>query len=189
VRAPGLYPTLGSRRLLEMIALAGGVTPTAGKAVTILHRGDPQHPLNVALVQNIDTLSSQQNPVIFPGDTIVIGKAGIIYILGAVAKPGGYLVDNNEHLSLLQAVTLAGGWVTTASLSQVRLVRKVPEGREEIKLDLKHMAYGRQADITVNNNDILFVPSSVLKTFAYQGIGTILIGAEQAFVYTTVARP
>jgi polysaccharide biosynthesis/export protein len=188
VHVPGLYPTLGSRRLLEMLALAGGVSSTAGKDVTIIHRGDPQHPVNIALVQNINALSSQQNPIILPGDTIVIGKAGIIYILGAVAKPGGYLVDNNEHLSLLQAITLAGGWATTASLSQVRLVRKVPEGREEIKLDLKHVTYGQQADITVNNNDILFVPSSVLKTFAYQGIGTILIGAEQAVIYATVAK-
>ncbi len=188
VRSPGLYPTLGSRRLLEMIALAGGVLPTAGKDVTIIHRGDSQHPVNLVLVQNTSALSSQQNPVILPGDTVVIGKAGVIYILGAVAKPGGYLIDNNEHLSLLQAVTLAGGWATTASLSQVRLVRKVPEGREEIKLDLKHITYGRQADITVSNNDILFVPSSVLKTFAYQGIGTILIGAEQAVIFSTVAK-
>ena len=188
VHIPGLYPTLGSRKLIDMIALAGGVTTSAGKDVTIIHRGDPQHPVNVTLVQNVSALSSQQNPVIFPGDTIVVGKAGIIYILGAVAKPGGYLIDNNEHLSLLQALTLAGGWVNTASMSQVRLVRKVPEGREEIKLDLKHVTYGQQADIKVSNNDILFVPSSIMKTFAYQGISTDLLGAEQAVIYSTVQR-
>ncbi|HZD49111.1 MAG TPA: polysaccharide biosynthesis/export family protein, partial [Silvibacterium sp.] len=47
VRNPGLYPTLGSRRLLDMIALAGGVSPTAGRIATIIHRDDPHHPHNI----------------------------------------------------------------------------------------------------------------------------------------------
>jgi polysaccharide export outer membrane protein len=189
VHLPGLYPTLGSRKLLDMISLAGGPTSTAGKTVTILHRDDPQHPVNVTLVQNISDLAAQENPVIQPGDTIAVGKAGIVYILGAVSKPGGFLIDNNEHLSLMQALTLAGGWVNTAAMSQARLIRQVPEGREEIKLDLKHVVTGRQADIRVNNGDILFVPSSLAKTIAYQGISSVLLGAEQATIYSTVARP
>ncbi len=110
VATPGVYPTFGNRRLLDMIAMAGGPLSSAGKIVTIAHRSDPQHPETVALVANAQALGSQQNPVIFPGDTIVVGKAGIIYVLGDVTKPGGYLIDNNEHVSLMQALTLAGGW-------------------------------------------------------------------------------
>ncbi|WP_446743736.1 polysaccharide biosynthesis/export family protein [Silvibacterium acidisoli] len=188
VKTPGLFPTLGSRRLLEMIAMAGGVTQMAGKTVSIIHRDDPRHPVNVSLVPNTSHLQDQYNPIILPGDTVVVDKSGIVYILGAVNKPGGYLVDNNEHLSLLQAVTLAGGWLQTASLSGARLVRKVPEGREEVKIDLKHVTYGRQADIKVENGDILFVPASVGKIFLYQGIQEAVIGAEQAGVYQAYNR-
>jgi polysaccharide export outer membrane protein len=188
VHVPGVYPTLGSRRLLDMIALAGGVSPTAGRVATIVHRDDPQHPVNIALVPNNNYLGAQQNPVILPGDTVVIGKAGIIYILGDVGKAGGYLIDNNERLSLLQALSLAGGWTKTSAQSRVILIRKVPEGREEIKLDLAHMVRGQLADIAVNNGDILFVPSSIGKLVAYQGISAAIQGAEQAAVYGAIYR-
>jgi polysaccharide biosynthesis/export protein len=188
VHAPGVYPTLGRRRLLDMIALAGGVTVTAGKVVTIVHRDDPQHPHDITLVQNNNALGAQENPVILPGDTVVVGKAGIIYILGDVSRAGGYLIDNNEHLSLLEALTLAGGWTRTSAQSRVILIRKVPDGREEIKLDLAHVVRGGQADIKVLNGDILFVPSSLGKIFAYQGIGAAVNGAEQAIVYGAVYK-
>jgi len=188
VRTPGVYPTLGSRRLLDMIALAGGVATTAGRTATIVHRDDPQHPLNVVLVANNSSLGAQQNPVILPGDTVVIGKAGIIYVLGDVARAGGYLIDNNEPLSLLQALSLAGGWTRTSAQSKVVLIRKLPEGREEIKLDLSHMVHGQLADIAVSNGDILFVPSSFGKLIGYQGVGAVVAGAQQAIVYGAILR-
>jgi polysaccharide biosynthesis/export protein len=186
VHAPGIYPTLGSRRLLDMIALAGGVTTSAGRTATIVHRNDPQYPVNIELVPNNNALSAQENPVILPGDTLVIAKAGIIYILGDVGKPGGYLIDNNDHLSLLESLSLAGGWTRTSAQSRVVLIRKVPDGREEIKLDLSHMVHGKLADIAVSNGDILFVPSSVGKMVAYQGLGAAITGAQQAVVYGAV---
>ena len=188
VHATGVYPTLGNRRLLDMIALAGGVTPAAGRVATIIHRDDPQHPHDVYLVANNNALGAQENPVIYPGDTVVIDKAGIIYIMGDVGKAGGYLIDNNEHLSLLQALTLAGGWTRTSAQSKVVLIRKVPQGREEIKLDLAHMIRGQQADIKVANGDILYVPSSIGKIFAYQGIGAVVQGAQQAVIYGAIYK-
>jgi polysaccharide biosynthesis/export protein len=188
IHNPGVYPTLGRRRLLDMIALAGGVTTAAGRVATIIHRNDPQHPQDIYLVPNNNTLGAQENPVILPGDTVVIDKAGIIYIMGDVGRAGGFLINNNEHLSLLQAITLAGGWTKTSALSKVILIRKVPEGREEVKLDLSHIVHGVQADIKVANGDILFVPSSIGKIFAYQGIGATLQAAEQAVVYGAVYR-
>jgi len=188
VHAPGVYPTLGSRRLLDMIALAGGVSNSAGRVASIVHRDDPQHPVNIVLVPNNNALSAQANPVIMPGDTVVVGKAGIIYVLGDVGKAGGYLIDNNERLTLLQALSLAGGWTRTSAQSKVILIRKVPEGREEIKLDLSHMVHGTLADIAVSNGDILYVPSSIGKIFAYQGISAAVQGAQQALVYGAVYK-
>lgn len=185
VKAPGVYPTFGGRRLLDMIALAGGVATSAGKLVTIAHRDDPHHPEFISLVPNAGALGNQVNPIILPGDTIMVGRAGIIYILGSVNKPGGYLVDNNEHVSLIQALTLAGGWTQTAGLSKARLIRKVPEGHKELMLDLKHVLNGRQSDISVENGDILYVPGSIGKTLAYRGMEAAIAAAQTAVVYTS----
>jgi polysaccharide export outer membrane protein len=149
----------------------------------VIHRDDPSHPLDVSLAPNAKSLAEQQNPVILPGDTVVVAKAGIIYILGDVGKAGGFLIDNNEHLSLMQAMTLAGGWTKTSATNQTRLIRNVPEGREEIVLDLKKIAYGKQADLKVMDGDILFIPSSMLKTLGYRGLEAAVVAAQQAAVY------
>ncbi|HEX5236816.1 MAG TPA: polysaccharide biosynthesis/export family protein [Silvibacterium sp.] len=185
VKVPGVYPTFGGRRLLDIIALAGGVASTAGKLVTIAHRDDPQHPVSIALVPNAEALGTQENPIILPGDTIMVGRAGIIYIMGAVNKPGGFLIDNNEHISLIQALTLAGGWTQTAGLSKARLIRKVPEGHKELMLDLKHVLNGQQSDISVENGDILYVPVSFGKNLAYRGMEAVIAAAQTAVVYSS----
>jgi polysaccharide biosynthesis/export protein len=186
VKAPGVYPTFGGRRLLDMIALAGGLDLTAGKLVSIAHRSDPLHPVLITLVPNAQALGDQENPIILPGDTVVVGHAGIIYVLGAVTKPGGYLIDNNEHVFLMQALSLAGGWDKAAALSKARLIRKVPEGHKELILDLKRVLNGQQADVKVENGDILYVPISIGKTLAYEGMQAAIAAAQTAVVYGTV---
>jgi len=170
IRQPGIYPTLGKRRLLDMLAIAGGVSPTAGKVATIIHRGDPAHPQMIALQASPAHLAEQENPEIRPGDTIVVAKAGVVYIVGDVGRPGGFLVDNNERLSTAQAISLAGGPNKTAALSKTRLIRKVDGGREEYMLDLAKLLKGQQADLKLNDGDIIWVPSSNFKTFGYRGI-------------------
>jgi polysaccharide biosynthesis/export protein len=185
VKTAGVYPVFGGRRLLDVIALAGGLSPSAGKIVTIAHRDDPHHPIIVRLVQNARSLGAQQNPIIQPDDTIEIGKAGIIYILGAVGRAGGFLIDNNERVSLLQAITLAGGWSKTAALSKALLIRKVPQGHEQLKLDLKHVLKGSQADIRIQNGDILYIPDSLGKTLAYRGMEAVIAAAQTAVVYSS----
>ncbi len=180
VARPGIYPTLGQRRLLDMITLAGGVTGSAGNLVTIIHRKDPHHPEYLALAQTPQGYKVQANPVILPGDTIVVQKSGIVYILGAVERPGGYLINNNEPLSLVQALALAGGNRVTSNIRDVRLIRKVRSGKEEVKLNLKKIYLGKEADIAVNDGDIVYVPSSNLKTFVYRGFNGLMSTANTA---------
>jgi polysaccharide export outer membrane protein len=180
VGRPGIYPTLGTRRLLDLLTLAGGVTSSAGNLVTIIHRGDPHHPVYLALAQNAEGYKLQANPVILPGDTIVVQKSGIVYILGAVQRPGGYLIDNNEPLTLMEALTLAGGNSLTSDDRNVRLIRKVKSGKEEIKLNLNKIYLGKEADIPVNNGDIVYVPSSNVKTFIYRGFTGLMTTANTA---------
>ena len=180
VARPGIYPTLGSRRLLDMITLAGGVTNSAGNLVTIIHRNDPHHPVYLALAQNAQGYKLQANPVILPGDTIVVQKSGIVYVLGDVGRPGGYLINNNEPISLMQALSLAGGNTVTSDIRDVRLIRKVHSGTEEIKLNLKKIFLGKEADIAVNDGDIVYIPSSNLKTFIYHGFNGLMTTANTA---------
>ena len=185
VRSPGVYPTLGSRHLLDMLSLAGGVSSTAGRLVSIVHRNDASHPVQIALQPTPASLHAQQNPTILPGDTVVVAKAGVIYIIGDVLRPGGILVDNNERLSIIEALSLAGGMNKTAALSQTKLVRKLPAGREQVDLDLKHIFLGKQADILVSDGDILYVPSSIGKTFLYRGLEALfaIAGSEALYVH------
>ena len=184
VRSPGVYPTLGTRKLLDMLSVAGGLQSTAGKSVSIVHRDDPQHPIIVALQSGSSTMYAQENPIILPGDTIVVAKAGIIYVIGDVLKPGGFLIDNNTPISVMQSLSLAGGWDKTAALSKTKLIRKTTEGREEVDLDLKHLAYGSQADVSVKDGDILFVPSSLGKTLTYRGIEAAISITSGVLIYT-----
>ncbi|AXC13434.1 Capsule polysaccharide export protein [Acidisarcina polymorpha] len=183
IRQPGIYPTLGKRRLLDMLAIAGGISPTAGKTVSIIHRDDPTHPVLVPLQGTAANLNAQENPQILPGDTIVVGKAGVVYIVGDVGKPGGFLVDNNERLSTAQALALAGGPNRTASLSKTRLIRKVAGGREEYMLDLAKLLKGEQADLKLNDGDIIWVPSSQFKTFGYRGIEAAIAITSGLIIY------
>lgn len=186
VKVPGVYPTAGGRRLLDLIALAGGLGPGAGKIVSIAHRDDPAHPLIIHIVPKAEDLGSQRNPVIRPGDTVMVGRAGVIYILGDVKKPGGFLVDNGERISLLEALSLAGGWGSDAALSKAELIRKAPEGHLEMRLDLKHVLKGEQANVQVADGDILFIPSSLGKSIASRGLQAVITAAQTAAVYVPV---
>ena len=183
IRTPGVYPTLGRRRLLDMLAIAGGISPTAGKTAAIIHRDDAAHPRIVHLQSKTVNLGEQENPLILPGDTIVVAKAGVVYIVGDVGKPGGFLVDNNERLSTAQALALAGGANKTAALSKTRLIRKVAGGHEEYELDLKKLLEGHQADLKLDDGDILWVPSSNLKTFGYRGIEAAIAITTGLIIY------
>lgn len=127
---------------------------------------------------------AQENPVILPGDTVIVAKAGVVYVIGDVLKPGGFLIDNNSPISVMQSITLAGGWDKTAALSKTKLIRKTSEGREEVDLDLKHVTYGSQADINVKDGDILFVPSSIGKTMTYRGIEAAITITGGLLIYT-----
>lgn len=168
VKTPGIYPLLGSHGLVDLLTAAGGVSSTAGRVVSITHKSDPDHPQTVKLdprpgkiVANVD---------IEPGDTIVVARGGVAYIVGEVSKPGGFLIEGNDRLTVLEVIALAQGTTHTASPDNAHLIRRTPQGREEIPIPLKAMMRGKVLDMPLEDGDILFVPSSKGKIFAYRGI-------------------
>ncbi len=166
VARPGPYPAIGERHLLDLISAAGGLTDKAGRAVTIEHRGDPDHKVVLQLSSNLAE-DTQNNVEIHPGDTIIVSRAGIIYVVGDVGHPSGFLIEDNG-LTVLKALALAGGSTKTSALSKTRILRQTPSGVQEIPVNLKKVLYAKAPDVPLTKGDILFVPGSPLKGAAYR---------------------
>src|SRR5262249_13217847 len=137
VQKPGVYSILGSQRLFDVLSLAGGTTARAGKVVSITRREHPESPILLSLDSN-PTQSAQNNVEILPGDTVLVSKAGLVYVVGDVQKPSGVVMENGS-LTVLQALAIAEGPKSTASLNKARLIRKTSDGHKDIPLQLKNM--------------------------------------------------
>ena len=122
------------------------------------------------------------NPEILPGDTIFVEKTGIIFVVGDVAHPGGFPMDHDGHLSVLQAIALAQGTNSTAARGSVKLVRTTLQGRQEIPVNLKKILSAKQPDLAMQDNDILFVPNSAVKN-AWKDFEAALPAAGSAAIY------
>ena len=166
VSRPGSYPAIGERRLFDLISAAGGLTSRAGRNVTIERRGDPGRKIEIQLSSNL--AEDTQNDVdVFPGDTIIVSRAGIVYVVGDVNHPSGFVIEDNA-LSVLRALALAGGSTRTSALSKTRILRQTPNGVQEIPINLKKVLYAKAPDIALVKGDILFIPGSAGKAAAYR---------------------
>jgi polysaccharide biosynthesis/export protein len=102
------------------------------------------------------------NVVIQPGDVVTVPHAGIVYVLGAVSKPGGYTVTNDRaQLSTLKVLSLAGGLDKTAKSDRAVIVRKDATGQQQqVDVDLKKIMKFESEDVQLRPSDILYVPRS-----------------------------
>jgi polysaccharide export outer membrane protein len=167
VAHPGPYPVIGERRLFDMISAAGGLSAQAGRNVTIERRGDPGQRVDLELSSNLAENNQDKNVEIFPGDTIIVSRAGIIYVVGDVGHSSGFLMEDNT-LSVLKALALAGGGTRTSALSKTRILRQTPDGVHEIPINLKKILYAKAPDVALVKGDVLFVPGSAAKSAAYR---------------------
>ena len=181
VQKPGIYPLPGPRVLFDAISAAGGVTPRAGNAITITHRARPQEPETVHLPAN-ETLPPESNVPVFPGDTVVVSKAGIVYVVGDVRMPGGFVMENSR-LTVLQAVALAQGANPTAKLDKTILIRKKDQGHEEIPVPLSQIMSAKITDPQLQAEDVVFVPRSNAKAGFRRGLEAVLQTATGVAIY------
>ncbi len=182
VKQPGVYPLLGPHSLLDLISAAGGFTPEAGELVTITHRAEPNNPVAVKLGTKPGSTTRSSNVDIRPGDTIIISHAGIVYVVGDVGKPGGFLIQRNNHLTVLRAMALAQGPNKTAALNSAKLIRQTDDGREELPVPLRKILSNKAPDRTLADGDILFIPSSAAKN-ALVTVESVLPSAASASIY------
>ena len=181
VMRPGVYPVLGQQHLLDLLSAAGGLTEKAGRKITVTHRSDPDTTITIDIPRNLAD-NSETNIPVFPGDTVIVHKADIVYVVGDVLRPSGVLMDAGG-LTVLQALALAGGTGRTAKLNGARLLRKGANGMIQTPVDLKKMLQAKAPDMPLEPNDILIVPSSTGKIMA----GRTLEAALQAATLVSVA--
>lgn len=174
VSKPGVYPVLGEQRLFDLISSAGGLTDKAGKSITLTHRNQPDKPIKVALSRNVSDTPESNVPV-FPGDTVIVRRADVVYVVGDVGRPSGFLMDGGS-VTVLQAIALAGGTNHTAKLSGAKIIHKGPQGMGESPVHLKQILEAKAPDVPMQPDDILFVPTSAGKIVA----GRTLEAALQA---------
>ncbi len=162
VTRPGIYPYTLHHRLLDLISAASGLTPNAGRLVNVFQRDNPRTPHAVVLDPS-GTDGGDHNPELSPGDTVQVSRAGLVYVIGAVVRPGGFPVDPAQGLTVVQALSLAWGPTQTAAATKALLIREQNGGRTMISLNLKRMLRGKEPDQPIRDRDILFVPDSTAK--------------------------
>src|SRR5205823_1630135 len=131
---------------------------------------DPMPPpltntITVNLAQILEKGDTSNNIVLQPGDVVTVPHAGIVYALGAVSRPGGFLVSNDRsQLTTLKLLSLAGGLDRSAKSSHAVIVRRDNNGQQhEVQVDLKKVLRFEAEDVRLLPSDILYVPKSVAK--------------------------
>lgn len=180
VNKPGSYALLRSHRLRDLISIAGGLTPRAGNEVTIAREGSAQ-PIRANLN---DADENQSNPEVMPGDNVTVAQSGIVYVLGDVERPGGFIIDRRSSLSVMQALALAEGIKSSASIKNVHLIRTTDEKKQDIPLNLKLILQSKRPDPLLQAGDIIFIPGSLTRGMGRRTIDTILATASGVAIYS-----
>jgi polysaccharide export outer membrane protein len=182
VQKPGVYPILGSRRLFDVLSMAGGTSSKAGRIVSITRRDHPESPRSLVLSNDANE-SAKNNVEIFAGDTIMVSRAGVVYVVGDVHKPSGVVMDNGTDMTVLQAIAMAEGTNPTAKLNNAKLIRKTANGPQETPLPLRDMLASKAPDIRLQAEDIIFVPNSAAKSAGRRTLEAIIQSATGLAVY------
>jgi polysaccharide export outer membrane protein len=154
----------------------------ADRHITIERHGDPNHKFDY-YYSNVAGTALDDDPMVYPGDTVIVPKVAVVYVLGDVLKPGGYPVNtNNSQITVLEAISLAGSANHTAAIGKSKLVRRTSTGVEEIDLPVNAIQKGQKPDIALMPDDVVYVPFSFLRNVAVNG-QSILASATSAVVY------
>lgn len=174
-KAPGIYPLAGRRTLTEMLAAVGGLLPNASRRIKVTRRKEfGEIPLSSRVIApdgssssveiNIARLRDNLNPaediVLQPFDVISVERAELVYVIGAVGKVAALELEEKDSMSVLQALTGAGGLDPRAKADKACILRPVlnTSRRAEIPLNLKRILSSEDSDVPLLPNDVLYIP-------------------------------
>lgn len=201
VERPSIYELRGPRTLIEILSMAGGLAKLGtapGRTIVVTRRGGFGEELQLVAGMNLvgadkveinlqRLLYSREaglNIDIKPFDTVSVSRADIVYVVGDVKRPGGFVLADRENLTVLQALALAEGLNGTASKRQARIIRRNADGsRTEIPVDLTRVLNGKSQDLELAANDVLFVPVSAGKAAARRGAEAVLGTLSGILIY------
>ncbi len=169
----GVVPVAGSRSLYAAISVGGGLPSGASRTVTVLRPGRAE-PISVDL-GNDPLHSAAANIPLFPGDTVLVSRIGVVYVSGEFHTPAVVPITNYGPLTLSQVSAQVGGPLFDAKYSELHIIRTVGDHRTVTTLNIKDVLYGKAPDPIMQPNDIVFLPPSAFKSSLSNGsLGSIL---------------
>jgi polysaccharide biosynthesis/export protein len=182
VRNPMVIQAMRQTTLIQALSQAGGVADDAGNVVIVTRAaskspasGDPSSTPEAGTVGNdsqsftinlgdlLDSGDSRFNITVLGGDVISVPRAGIIYVVGAVNHPGGFVIQNDrDRMTALKMLSMAGGTTGSAKIKDAVILRKNPDTgkRDELPLNLDKVMKLKTEDVALQGSDILFIPDS-----------------------------
>jgi polysaccharide export outer membrane protein len=171
-------PVEHAELVVQVIAPPARTTELAANSAT-----NPGDVVVIDLKKLLSTGDPRLNVLVYPGDVVKVPRADLVYVVGEVAKPGGFEIKTNENVSVLQAIALAQGLTHTSSSAHSRIIRTDPATgtRQEIPIDIDKILVGKAPDPVLEPRDIVFVPNSMGRTAFYRGLeAAISIGSGVA---------
>ena len=183
VFSPGRVALIAPTMLGEILAEAGGVTSLAGARIKIRHGSDDAAPEEEVPYSRSQGTRETAAILVRPGDSVIVPRAGIIYVLGAVNRPGGYVMQEDGKLNVAQALALSGGTVLQANTGGLRVIRRNPDGTVlDFPISYKSMMKGTETPLLLQAQDIVYVPMSKVKATFTSATGIIQAAASAAIV-------
>lgn len=182
VEKPGVYTITAPRTLLDLLAMAGGLTPIADRHIMVERApGVKDREVRVFLSNHADD-ALMANVIIDPGDTILVPKAGIVYVLGDVGRPGGYPMQNESRMTVLEALAAADGVNRTANEKKAVVIHNTNGQYDSEPLPLRAIERGQSPDELLQANDVIYIPFSFAKNVV-MGTSSIVASASSALIY------
>jgi polysaccharide biosynthesis/export protein len=178
VEKPGVFPAYGAKTLIGGISLAGGLKSTASRDITLL-RPTTGQAYAINLGDDPKTALAANIPL-FKGDTVIVPVVGVVYVIGAVKNSGVYRLKSSSSTTLRQAIAMAGGTGYEAKLSKTVIIRNDDGRQTEIHFPVSKNVSKPLDDITLESNDIVYVPTNTTKAAVKGGgvsIAAILASA------------
>jgi len=196
VKKPGVFQVRGTKTVLEMLSMAEGLSDDAGDQVLVMRGAglqfgsdstrDPSNSnpdsaeqanptgndtVKINLKDLLESGDQRYNVPVYPGDIVKVTRGGIVYVIGEVKKPGGFVLKSDQNMSVLKAIALAEGLTSTSAKSRTKIIRTDEHSgkRVEFPIDLGKVLAGKAPDTPLKPADIVFVPNSSGKTVLYKG--------------------
>lgn len=186
VNSPGRLQMLAPHNLLDALSFAGGETQLAGGIVEVRHEQDGKVETSTYQYGRNSSGDSIAGVMVHDGDTVIVPRAGIVYVLGQVTRPGGFLMQEDGKLDAAQAISMAMGTTLLASTKHIVIIRRKPDGTfVRFEVSYKDMVRGKITPPQLQPQDIVYVPNSQLKT-AFTDVQGVITAASTATIYRTL---